>query len=174
MPRPSDSLDRERADLAEALRPLDRRHADRLRCGRGCSDCCVDGITVFEVEAERIRERHGDLLARGAPHPAGRCAFLDGEGACRIYPDRPYVCRTQGYPLRWIEEPDEDDPEVPVVERRDICPLNETDEPITELPAEECWTLGPHEARLASLQHARDGGALRRVALRDLFATRSD
>lgn len=166
MNSPSDPLDHERADLAADLAPLDRRHAERLRCGRGCADCCVDGITVFEVEAERIRERHGELLAAGTPHAAGKCAFLDGEGACRIYADRPYVCRTQGYPLRWIEDPDAD----PGVERRDICPLNETDEPITELDAEDCWTLGPHEARLAQLQHARDGGQLRRVALRNLFA----
>jgi hypothetical protein len=165
MNRRSDSLDRERADLADELAPLNRRHAGRLRCGRGCADCCVDDITVFEVEAERIRERHGTLLAEGVPHPAGACAFLDGEGACRIYEDRPYVCRTQGYPLRWIDEPDDG----AAVERRDICPLNETGEPITELPAEACWTVGPHEARLALLQHARDGGKLRRVALRDLF-----
>jgi hypothetical protein len=169
MPTPADALDRQRADLADALAPLDRLHADRLVCRRGCAACCVDELTVFEVEAERIRERHGALLAGGTPHPAGACAFLDDEGACRIYEDRPYVCRTQGYPLRWLDDPEDSGP---VIDRRDICPLNETDEPITELPAEACWTLGPFEGRLATLQHASHGGAMRRVALRDLFRRR--
>lgn len=55
------------------------------------------------------------------------------------------------------------------VEFRDICPLNETDEPTTSLDADACWTLGPVEERLASLQiSARDVPS--RVALRDLFA----
>src|SRR5262245_46152814 len=80
---------------------LAQRHAGRLRCGRGCSACCVDELTVFEVEAERIRRAHTDLLVSGEPHAAGACAFLDAHGACRIYADRPYVCRTQGLPLRW-------------------------------------------------------------------------
>ena len=41
---------------AEALAEL---HRDRLQCRRGCHDCCVDGLTVFEVEAERIRTEFG-------------------------------------------------------------------------------------------------------------------
>lgn len=142
-----------------------RRHAGRLRCGRGCAACCRDGLTVFEVEADRIRRAHPDLLAEGEPHLPGACAFLDAEGACRVYAERPYVCRTQGLPLRWIEE----DAAGGATERRDICPLNEAGPPLTGLPADDCWTLGEVEGRLASLQAARDGGALRRVALRPLF-----
>ncbi|MEO6418158.1 MAG: YkgJ family cysteine cluster protein, partial [Polyangiaceae bacterium] len=79
-------------------------HEARLACKRGCSACCVDELTVFEVEAAPIRLRHAELLATGAPHVEGACAFLDDEGACRIYAERPYVCRTQGLPLRWVEE----------------------------------------------------------------------
>ena len=56
------------------------------------------------------------------------------------------------------------------VEMRDICPLNERPgEPITELPAEACWTLGPFEGRLAQLQ-VNTHGEPRRVRLRDLFS----
>src|SRR5512134_1307867 len=86
--------------LAERLHT---HHAARLQCRRGCASCCVDDITVFEVEAERIRAHHAELLASGQSHLPGACAFLDDEGGCRIYADRPYVCRTQGLPLRWIE-----------------------------------------------------------------------
>jgi uncharacterized protein len=149
----------------DATAPLAERHRARLRCGRGCSACCVDGITVFEVEADRIRAAHGELLASGQPHPPGACAFLGDAGECRIYPDRPYVCRTQGLPLRWVDEADGE-----AVERRDICPLNEAREPLEALAPGDCWTLGPVEDRLRRLQAAADGGALRRVALRSLFA----
>jgi hypothetical protein len=152
-------------EVDRAAGALAARHRARLRCGRGCHDCCVDGLTVFEVEAERIRAAHAELLRSGRPHPPGACAFLGDAGECRIYADRPYVCRTQGLPLRWLEEARGGE----IVERRDICPLNEAGEPIETLDAAECWTIGPVEDRLRRLQEARDGGAGRRVALRDLF-----
>ena len=124
-----------------------------LACRRGCSGCCVDGLTVFEVEAERIRRGAASLLASVAPHPPGRCAFLGTEGECRIYASRPYVCRTQGLPLRWIEDD---------IDYRDICELN--DVPVETLEPEACWTIGEFEERLARMQ-----GDGKRVALRDLF-----
>ena len=153
-----DEVDRSAGALAE-------QHRGRLRCGRGCHACCVDGLTVFEVEAERIRAGHAELLQRGPPHPVGACAFLGDAGECRIYSDRPYVCRTQGLPLRWLEEGPADE----IVERRDICPLNESGEALETLRSGDCWTIGPVEDRLRRLQEARDGGAGRRVALRALF-----
>ena len=66
---------------------------------------------------------------------------------------------------------DEDDQGEPV-EYRDICPLNEAGEPLETLPAEDCWSIGPYEAGLQRLQHALDGGQLRRIRLRDLFRKR--
>lgn len=143
-------------------------HAKRLQCGKGCCSCCVDGLTVFEVEAESIRRQHADLLAEAVPHSEGACAFLDEAGACRIYEHRPYVCRTQGLPLRWTEVRSDGNP----VELRDICPLNENGPPVEILTAEECWSIGPFEDRLARLQASADGGKLRRVSLRSLFRRR--
>lgn len=143
---------------------LARVHADRLNCRKGCAGCCVEGISVFTVEAANIRRRHPDLLAHGEPGPEGACAFLDGEGACRIYPDRPYVCRTQGLPLRWFEELRDE-----LFELRDICPLNEEGEPVEELPADECWTIGEFEALLRELETAFNEHEPARVRLRDLF-----
>lgn len=154
-------------DVSQAAAALHARHASRTKCARGCSACCVDGLTVFAVEAERIRRQAGELLARGAPHAPGACAFLDGEGACRVYGERPYVCRTQGLPLRWLDAGDAGQP----VELRDACTLNFDDDgpPIEELPEEQCWTLGPPEQRLAAIQRAFGGEKLKRVPLRDLF-----
>jgi Fe-S-cluster containining protein len=145
-------------DEADALaRRVADVHGARLLCKRGCFDCCVDGITVFEVEAQKIRDGAAELLANGTPHAAGRCAFVGSEGECRIYALRPYVCRTQGLPLRWIDEELQ-------AELRDICPLNEEGEPIEALAEDACWTIGPFEERLARLQE--DG---KRVALRSLW-----
>jgi hypothetical protein len=158
-------LRRLHSEVDADARRLSALHAARLVCRIGCSECCVDGLTVFEVEADNIRRHHPDLLAAGLPHPEGRCAFLEAAGACRIYAHRPYVCRTQGLPLRWIEER----PDGGGAELRDICPLNEAGPPIETLPESACWTLGPVEGRLAQLQASRDGGRLRRVPLRALF-----
>jgi uncharacterized protein len=146
---------------------LASHHAARMQCKRGCSSCCVDDIAVFEIEAARITRAHAKLLAEGVAHPEGACAFLDEEGACRIYGERPYVCRTQGLPLSWIGEQDGQ-----LVERRDICELNEPGEPpLVELRREQCWPLGPAETKLAALQK-KHGATSERVRLRDMFGKR--
>jgi hypothetical protein len=146
-------------------RPLESLHRDRLQCRRGCADCCRDDISVFAIEAEQIRRHYPELLTGASPHPPGACAFLDSAGACRIYPHRPYVCRTQGLPLRWFDELEDGTP----IELRDICPLNEEGPPIEALEPEACWSLGPCEGQLATLQAKTDGGTLQRVELRALF-----
>ena len=159
---PLETLSQLYAGVDEQSAALHALHARRLQCRKGCSGCCADDLTVFAVEAESIRRSYGELLVRGTPHREGACAFLD-TGACRIYAHRPYVCRTQGLPLRWIEERDGDPKEL-----RDICPLNEAGDPVETLPADACWTIGPFEERLRRLQLAA-GGRLTRVRLRDLF-----
>ena len=153
-------------EIDAAARPVAEANRARMQCKKGCDGCCVDNLSVFVIEAERIRSRYPELLASGTPAPPGRCAFLDEDGACRIYADRPYVCRTQGLPLRWWDEgPDG------VAEFRDICALNEPHgSPLVDLKTDECWTLGPFEGRLAQLESERCGGGLERVRLRDLFA----
>jgi hypothetical protein len=164
----SDTIAALRADVARETRRLHLLHAERIQCRRGCSSCCVDGLSVFEVEAQNIRDHHAELIATGTPHAEGACAFLDERGACRIYEERPYVCRTQGLPLRWIEERDGR-----AVELRDICPLNEVGELIQEMRADACWSIGPVEERLALLQLAA-GAASPRTRLRDLFLNASN
>ena len=166
-------MDRERAyedllalhdEVDATAGALAKQHAARLECKRGCTACCVDELTVFEVEAERLRRGAGAVLAE-APGPAGACALLDTDGACRAYADRPYVCRTQGLPLAWFEEHGDD-----VVQRRTICELNVAGEPLEELDEDALWLVGPVELRLQQLQQ-RFGGDQARVALRDLFRT---
>lgn len=161
------------AQLAKIYQAADREserlghiHEHRLKCGRGCSGCCTDGISVFEIEAAYLREQYANWLPVAVPHPPGACAFLDEQGACRVYAHRPYVCRTQGLPLRWLAAPEEG---MPAVEYRDICPLNEEGEPIESLPAAHCLSTEPFEQALAALQFSADQGQMRRVELRELF-----
>ncbi len=152
------------AEVDALAADLARMHAPRLRCARGCSGCCADELTVLPIEAARIQSAHAELLVQGEPHAAGACAFLDSAGACRIYADRPYVCRTQGLPLRWLAEDEHDE----IVEQRDICPLNEPGPPITELSEDACWLIGPFEQRLLDAQDSVAPDAPR-IALRSLF-----
>ena len=146
---------------------LARLHGTRLQCRRGCTDCCVDDLTVHPIEAHRIRSYHAQLLQTGTPHAVGRCAFLDAEGSCRIYAHRPYVCRTQGLPLLWFTETEDGED---IVEERDICPLNADGPPLRQLPPEDCWLIGPTELELQRLQDVQPGPQ-GRIALRDLFDT---
>lgn len=155
-------------DVDRAVAEVIARLPLPLTCQRGCPDCCLDELTVFPVEAHRIRSEAARLLESGTPAAPGSCAFLDDQGSCRIYESRPYVCRTQGLPLRWLEASD--------VERRDLCSLSE--EPWAaagwgpgNLEPEQCWHLGPFEGRLAGLQAAVHGFSdpPPRVRLRSLF-----
>jgi len=140
-------------------------HAPRLSCKQGCDACCVDDLTVIPIEAERIRTSHEALLRDGTPHAPGACAFLGDEAECRIYADRPYVCRTQGLPLRWFSEDDLGE----IRERRAICPLNAEGPTLDTLPEESCWLIGPSELELANLQAEIRDPDESRVSLRTLF-----
>jgi hypothetical protein len=157
------------AAVDEEAAVLARRHAARLTCRRGCAACCLDELTVTSVEAERIRRDAPEVLEQ-EPHAPGACAFLDEQGACRIYEARPYVCRTQGLPLVVFEEDEADD----VQERRDICPLNAEGEPLSDLALDDLWLIGPRELILQRIAAHFAGGEAPRVRLRDLFARRAD
>lgn len=89
-------------------------------CGRGCSSCCsvmgkidivtVEGIILLErlesmpeSEAKEISqglERDRNLRRKGKK---SACPFLDEQGACRVYPVRPFSCR-QLYSLKKCDQ----------------------------------------------------------------------
>ncbi len=83
-----------------------------LQCARGCAHCCEFRVEALPVEALRIarylRGQHEAILAELRPrlqaqadYAQGRsekryqrkCAFMDEQGACRIYEVRPFKCR---------------------------------------------------------------------------------
>ncbi|MGD9547861.1 MAG: YkgJ family cysteine cluster protein [Candidatus Krumholzibacteriia bacterium] len=164
-----DRLSRLHAEIDGRAAEVARRVAGSLACRRGCCDCCQDGLTVLEIEAALIlanRDGWSDPLS--GPAAPGGCPFLAADGSCRTYRWRPYICRTQGLPLRWLTQE-------PPGEGRSICPLNDgrtapSGVNLDELAAGSMWTLGEWEGRLASLQAEASGEfALVRIPLRDLW-----
>jgi len=164
------------ARISRRAEAVSERLGSLLVCRRGCHECCIDGLAVFPVEAAIIHHQCESLLTNDKPHPPGKCAFLDHEGACRIYQWRPYVCRTQGLPLRWLDHGEGD----AAIELRDICPLNAEEFKIQKvdlqtIPEGDCWNIGEAESELAGLQVKALGSfqeSLPRILLRNLFNSR--
>ncbi len=85
-----------------------------LACRNGCSACCHTQVSVTSDEAELLSSLVIDegvevdlkkLYIQGnvennpeawfsLPYEVRGCVFLDEAGSCRIYEDRPMVCRT--------------------------------------------------------------------------------
>lgn len=84
-----------------------------MPCKSGCSGCCHTQVSVTEDEAELLAHNilngieidyksleeqakvGNDASAFYAiPYNHRRCVFLDDQGACKVYKDRPSVCRT--------------------------------------------------------------------------------
>lgn len=82
-------------------------------CKSGCTGCCYTQVSVTEDEAELLAhninngvEINYKLLEHQAKvgndsaaffdieYKERRCVFLDDHGACKVYKDRPSVCRT--------------------------------------------------------------------------------
>lgn len=158
-------VDEVHAEVDLAVQPLVERHARGSSCGRGCARCCADELSVLEIEAEKIQRDFPHVAREQRAGPQGGCAFLGPEGECRVYASRPYICRTQGLPLRWYLEDEHEE----IVEERALCELNRTHPPLDGLPEEALWLLGPSEARLVEAQLAYRPGPIHRVRLRTLF-----
>jgi len=91
---------------------VDTASAVPISCKKGCYGCCHSEVEVTPDEVEVLlevvlsgtsvdRKRLEVQAAREPRSPEwakfwsteNRCVFLDGEGACRIYADRPAACR---------------------------------------------------------------------------------
>ncbi len=119
-------------------------------CGRCCTSEYNGHVFLLDADAAKIRaldpaalvpapdfdfcDQHGRFYVAGfalRTNPDGSCIFL-ADGRCRIYADRPTICRV--YPYMLHREPDEKGR----VDWRQISGLNEHGCYHTELDAAEC------------------------------------
>ncbi|MFH1811985.1 MAG: YkgJ family cysteine cluster protein [Pseudomonadota bacterium] len=103
------------------------RHRLRMNCGMGCASCCHRMPSVFPVEAwmiaEGLRRAPGPVAQRMARRLVDHsheteispCPLLDDRGHCRVYADRPIICRSHGAPIKVPGQP---------ADRWSVCPLN--------------------------------------------------
>lgn len=87
-------------------------------CGRCCTKAANDHVFLLDEDVRRIRQGHPDVLVPAPYFEAcdqnGRffvsgyalktmdgniCTFLNESGRCRIYADRPLICRVYPYML---------------------------------------------------------------------------
>jgi Fe-S-cluster containining protein len=89
----------------ELCREINSSFKTAINCRPGCSACCRH-LTIFPVEAavlvkalQRLPLTSVELLAE-LPDltEEGPCPFLR-KGLCRVYEDRPIICRTHGLPI---------------------------------------------------------------------------
>jgi len=152
-------------------REIQRGYSDHLACRRGCADCCRS-FSIFPVEAAAIlhgietlpAERYERILDRSRSHgQTDQCSLLEN-GECLIYPFRPIICRTHGFPILTRAN---GDPEV------DFCPKNFTR--IASLPGNAMIDIDRLNETLVAVNRLfisewnAGGTALDRIALHDIF-----
>jgi Fe-S-cluster containining protein len=138
MPSPLTTLYQNVEKLSQTFFEKNQVH---INCRKGCATCCYTDLSVFELEAEHIRdwfesldEDQKEILRKSWQEPqSGKknifgemtspCTFLIDD-VCTIYEARPLICRTQGLLLKYVENENI---------FLDICPLNFSESPLPEL-----------------------------------------
>ena len=80
-----------------------------MACRKGCDECCrflslfpVEALALgraFEQLAPKNQEKIKRLINAPAPgEPDGKCPLLI-DSICQLYPARPIICRTHGFPI---------------------------------------------------------------------------
>ncbi len=164
LPEPFGSLVREYGQELHALRGYPEDHfADIIqdvgftcdRCARCCTRAFNGHVHLLDDDVERLSrhdfsalepafpydfcDRHGTFYVSGYTirahrDAAGSCLFLE-DGRCRIYDERPMVCRV--YPFMLHREPDRDG----VIDWRQISGLDEHGCYHRDIPREEACRI---------------------------------
>lgn len=158
-------------DLYEKIRSfeeaLSQNQKEKSQCRKGCSQCCMVSLSIFQTEADHIRSWYHSLSSEKQEvlkatwkkdSPPSACHFLK-DNACTIYEARPLICRTQGLAIKFQEEGKS---------FLDICPLNE--ELLATITEKEILNLDLLNLILSQLENMNAQGENRpRVKLSDLL-----
>lgn len=110
------------AGVAEQCRAFHELHQTAMRCRPRCSACCRSfSLLPLEMAAVcqavlDLDEAARDLVKRQVVQEQDACPLLV-DGLCVIYASRPLICRTQGFPLGYIDH------ERAVIELS-VCPMS--------------------------------------------------
>jgi Fe-S-cluster containining protein len=99
-----------RKKIADTFAAIALQNKAKMACKKGCSSCCLPGLTVSPVEFEFIKEHLAklpELLNSTLAEEQSRsvspksCPFLDQGGSCTIYDVRPIICMSHGVPVKF-------------------------------------------------------------------------
>jgi len=117
----------------DLCRKIRQDYSEEMVCKKGCAGCCRH-ISIFPVEAAALSVACNHLSPDLADHirsnagrssPGGGCPLLENS-ICLLYPARPIICRTHGFPILLNRD---DEPKV------DYCPLNFKAKEISSFPS---------------------------------------
>lgn len=124
---------------------IQKQYGGLMDCRKGCCACCRH-ISVFPVEAvammDSISKLPTAILACLEQYDEIRlieCPLLS-EGECLIYPVRPVICRTHGFPLLTVES------DKPVIS---CCPQNFQN--VSPIPSQAMIDLEPLNRMLVAI-----------------------
>ena len=126
------------SDLDRLMHALSQRLQSFINCAPGCSPCCRK-FSVLPLEAALI---YGSAPPSLKPISGGEQCPLLANDRCSIYPKRPLICRTQGLPIGYVDETNE---QIEV----SACPLNFSEDHPFEY--EDLLMLDPFNTRLTIL-----------------------
>ncbi|MGD9975903.1 MAG: YkgJ family cysteine cluster protein [Desulfatirhabdiaceae bacterium] len=124
---------------------IQNQYGELMDCRKGCSACCRH-ISVFPVEAvammDSIAKLPKAILACLDKYDGIRlteCPLLK-DAECLIYPARPLICRTHGFPLLTVES------DMPVIS---CCPQNFQN--LSPIPSQAVIDLEPLNRMLVAI-----------------------
>lgn len=92
-----------RSEVDKLSDKLSNQHKSNLNCKKGCDSCCME-FSVLPVEFFTIvDEMKNRELSINHQANDEQCMFLVGH-ECQIYPSRPFICRTHGLPLLYMND----------------------------------------------------------------------
>lgn len=91
-----------RDSLDNRISELYATHSDYVQCKHKCSSCCIN-FGILAVEKYYILHAIENSSKYTTQHEDETCAFL-WNNSCSIYAHRPFICRTQGLPIVYLQE----------------------------------------------------------------------
>lgn len=105
-------------ELDQYIEEISLRFKATLRCGPGCSECCM-AFSLLPLEAAILQQKtaQGVITVDAKAVNITHCSLLRNS-LCQVYEQRPIICRTQGLPIAYVDPND-----VSLIEVS-ACPLN--------------------------------------------------